>query len=70
MTTLNEYRLNDYIQHMLQAIERIEEYIEAHTEAYFFKDSHPARCCCEEPSHTFNVCVCCDLPLYWPSYLR
>ena len=37
MPRLNEYRLNDYIQHMLQAIQRIEEYIEAHTETYFLK---------------------------------
>jgi hypothetical protein len=35
MTSLNEFRLNDYIQHMLQAIQRIEEYIEEHTEDYF-----------------------------------
>ena len=35
MTSLNEIRLNDYIQHMLQAIQRIEEYIEEHTKDYF-----------------------------------
>ena len=37
MTSLNEFRLNDYLQHMLQAIQRIEEYIEEHTEDYFLK---------------------------------
>ena len=37
MTSLNEFRLKDYIQHMLQAIQRIEEYIEKHTEDYFLK---------------------------------
>ena len=37
MTSLNEFRLNDYIQHMLQAIQRIGEYIEEHTEDYFLK---------------------------------
>ena len=37
MTSLNEFRLNDYIQHMLQAIQRIEAYIEEHTEDYFLK---------------------------------
>ena len=37
MTSLNEFRLNDYIQHMLQAIQRIEEYTEEHAEDYFLK---------------------------------
>jgi uncharacterized protein with HEPN domain len=37
MTPLNEFRLNDYIQHMLQAIQRIEEYTEEHAEDYFLK---------------------------------
>ena len=39
MTSLNEFRLNDYLQHMLQAIQRIEEYIEEHTEDYFLNTS-------------------------------
>ena len=35
MTSLNEFRQNDFLQHMLQAIQRIEEYIEERTEDYF-----------------------------------
>ena len=35
MNSLDELRLADFLQHMLQAIERIEGYIEDHSEIYF-----------------------------------
>ena len=35
MTTLNELRLDDFLQHMLLAIQRIEGYIEEHSEVHF-----------------------------------
>ena len=35
MNSLDELRLNDFLQHMLQAIERIEAYVEEHSEIQF-----------------------------------
>jgi uncharacterized protein with HEPN domain len=35
MTALNELRLKDFLGHMLQAIHRIEGYIEEHSEVHF-----------------------------------
>lgn len=35
MTALNELRLNDFLGHMIQAIHRIEAYIEDRSEVYF-----------------------------------
>jgi uncharacterized protein with HEPN domain len=35
MTALNELRLKDFLGHMLQAIDRIDGYIEEHSEIHF-----------------------------------
>ena len=35
MTSLNELRLDDFLQHMLLAIQRIEGYIEEYSEVHF-----------------------------------
>lgn len=35
MTSFNELRLHDFLQHMLLAIQRIESYIEEHSEVHF-----------------------------------
>ncbi len=35
MTDLNSLRLKDFLGHMLQAIERIEAYVESHPESHF-----------------------------------